>query len=64
MHQAHGYLRDQLPVPVINPGPLTYKLAETMLALGLTQSRQAYPRPHVERRAMIRAMARAAAETV
>lgn len=61
MHQAHAYLRDNLPVPVINPGPLTYKLAETMLALGLSQSRVAYPRPHVEKREMIRAMARAAA---
>lgn len=64
MHQAHAYLREQLPVPVINPGPLTYKLAEAMLALGLTQSRRAYPRPHVEKREMIRAMARAAAESV
>jgi allantoin racemase len=66
MHQAHAYLADKLPVPVINPGPLTYKLAETMLSLGLTHSRHAYPRPNVEKRAMIEAMAQAAAasETV
>lgn len=63
MHQAHGYLSENLPVPVINPGPLSYKLAETMLSLRLTQSRRAYPRPNVEKRAMIDAMARAAAET-
>ena len=63
MHQAHGYLSESLPVPVINPGPLTYKLAETMLALGLTQSRHAYRRPDVEKREMIHAMAKAAAES-
>jgi allantoin racemase len=63
MHQSHAYLTENLPVPVINPGPLTYKLAETMLSLGLTQSRKAYPNPHVEKVAMIKAMALAAAET-
>ena len=34
MHQAHGYLVERLPVPVINPGPLTYKLAEAVLGAG------------------------------
>ncbi|HZO76759.1 MAG TPA: aspartate/glutamate racemase family protein [Solirubrobacteraceae bacterium] len=63
MHQAHAYLAENLPVPVINPGPLTYKLAETMLSLGLSQSRQAYPQPNVEKRAMIQAMAQAAADS-
>jgi Asp/Glu/hydantoin racemase len=63
MHQAHAYLAENLPVPVINPGPLTYKLAETMLSLRLTQSRHAYPRPNVEKRGMIEAMARAAADS-
>ena len=43
MHQAHGYLAAHLDVPVINPGPLSYKLAEAMLCLGLTHSRRAYP---------------------
>ncbi len=45
MHQAHGYLAARLPVPVINPGPLTYKLAEAALALGLKHSRKAFPNP-------------------
>jgi allantoin racemase len=63
MHQSHAYLSENLPVPVINPGPLTYKLAETMLSLGLTQSRHAYPRPNVEKRTMIEAMAQAAADS-
>lgn len=46
MHEAHAYLADRLPVPVINPGPLTYKLAETALGLGLSHSAKAYPPPH------------------
>ena len=29
MHQAHAYLAERLPVPVINPGPLSYKIAES-----------------------------------
>ena len=56
MHQSHAHLVENLPVPVINPGPLTYKLAETMLGLGLTQSRSAYPNPHVRKDAMVHAM--------
>ena len=56
MHQAHGYLRDRLPVPVINPGPLTYKIAEAFLALGLSHSRAAYPRPVAVRAQLIKAM--------
>ena len=47
MHQAHAHLAANLPVPVINPGPLTYKLAEAVLSLGLTHSRKAYPKPNV-----------------
>lgn len=62
MHQAHGYLSENLPVPIINPGPLTYKLAETMLSLGLSHSRRAYPQPNVPKRAMITAMAQAASD--
>jgi allantoin racemase len=61
MHQAHGHLVENLPVPVINPGPLTYKLAETLLGLRLTQSRKAYPRPIVPKHEMTRAMMDAAA---
>lgn len=47
MHQSHAWLAERLPVPIINPGPLTYKLAEMALALGLTHSRAAYPKPNV-----------------
>jgi allantoin racemase len=62
MHQAHAHLTENLPVPVINPGPLTYKMAEALLGLGLTQSRTAYPRPHVELLGVVQAMVAAGAE--
>ena len=61
MHQAVPYLRENLPVPVINPGPLTYKLAEMLLGLGLTQSRKAYRKPEVDKSGMLAAMMAAAA---
>jgi allantoin racemase len=63
MHQAVPYLQEELPVPVINPGPLTYKLAEFMLGLGLSQSRKAYPSPNVPKPEMLAAMMEAAAVT-
>ena len=62
MHQAGEWLAANLPVPVVNPGPLTYKMVETMLSLGHTHSRTAHPRPQVEKPGMIHAMLRAAAE--
>jgi len=60
MHQAHAHLQSRLPVPVINPGPLSYKIAESMLALGHTHSRTAYPRPMHPRLDMLTAMMDAA----
>ncbi len=62
MHQAHRYLQERLPVPVLNPGPLSYLTADIMLSLGLSHSRQAYPEPLVPKQAMISAMLTAAAE--
>lgn len=47
MHQSHGYLRDVLPVPVINPGQISYKLCEVFLELGLTHSKRAFPTPEM-----------------
>ena len=61
MHQAHHYLTEQLSVPIVNPGPLSYKLIESFLALGLTQSRRAYPGPLVSKSEMIHGMLKAAA---
>ena len=60
MHQAHAYLSEHLDVPVINPGPLSFKLAETMLDLGLSQSRRAYPKSPRPKDEMIVAMLDAA----
>jgi allantoin racemase len=60
MHEAHGYLAERLPVPVINPGPLTYKLAEAVLGLGLTHSKRAYPASPAPQDATIHAMLDAA----
>jgi allantoin racemase len=48
---------------VVNPGPLTYKLAEAMLSLGLSHSRRAYRRPDVPKPEMVRTMIAAAAST-
>ena len=60
MHQAHEFLSTSLDVPVINPGPLTYKLVEAMLGLGLSHSRATYPTSPVPRTAIIAAMMAAA----
>lgn len=62
MHQAHSYLAARLDVPIVNPGPLSYKLVEALLTLRLSHSRVAYPQPGVAKPAMIKAMLAAAAE--
>lgn len=56
MHQAVGYLNENLPVPVIDPGPLTYKMAELLLGMGLSHSRKAYTQPHLLKSATLHAM--------
>lgn len=61
MHEAHDYLAARLPVPVINPGPLSYKVAEMMLALGLSHSTEAYRSPAVPKADIYKAMMTAAA---
>lgn len=61
MHQAASYLAVHLPVPVVNPGPLSYKLIETFLALGLTHGRAAYPAPVENRLDMLHDMMKAGA---
>jgi allantoin racemase len=47
MHQSHAYLSDVLPVPVINPGQVAYKLCEVFLELGLSHSKTAFPSPEM-----------------
>lgn len=60
MHDIHGWLAPRLPVPLINPGPLTYSLAESAVRQGLKHSRQRYPRGNHDA-ALIRRIASAGA---
>ena len=60
MHQAHAWLAERLPVPVINPGPLSYQIALAMLSAGLSHSRVGYPRPMHPRLEMFEMMLNAA----
>ena len=62
MHQSHSYLSKKLNVPIINPGPLTYKKIELLLDTELTHSRKTYPISPVPRDQMIKAMLDAAAQ--
>ncbi|NNL18470.1 MAG: hydrogenase expression protein HupH [Boseongicola sp.] len=62
MHQSHAYLAERLPIPVINPGPLSYKIAETLLGVGLSHSRAAYPSSPAPKREMIHSMLDAASK--
>jgi allantoin racemase len=45
MHQAGDYMSAHLPAPVINPGPVAIKLTESLVELGLTHSKVAFPSP-------------------
>lgn len=45
MHQSHAHLARVLPVPVINPGVVSYKAAEALVQLGLAQSKAHYHQP-------------------
>jgi allantoin racemase len=53
MHQSHAYLQKVLPVPVVNPGLIAYKLCEVFLETGLTHSKRAFPTPEMPNDAMI-----------
>jgi allantoin racemase len=45
MHQSHAWLSERLEVPLLNPGLVAFKLCETLLDLGLSHSKRAYPSP-------------------
>jgi allantoin racemase len=47
MHQSHKYLAERLPVPVINPGVVSYKMTELLVQTGLMQSKKAYLQPEL-----------------
>lgn len=61
MHESHAWLSERVGVPVINPGPLTYKLASVALDLKLSHSKATYPTPLVPKHDMIRAIGTAGA---
>ena len=61
MHEAHQWLAERVGVPVINPGPLTYKLATIALDLNLTHSKETWPAPLEPKHDMIRAIGAAGA---
>ncbi len=54
MHQSAAYLGEKLPIPVLNPGVVAYKMLETFIDLGLTHSKKAFPTPEVPKDAEIR----------
>ncbi len=43
MHDVHGWLAPRLPVPLINPGPLTYSLAQSAIRQRLCHGEGSYP---------------------
>ena len=45
MHQSHAHLTERLEVPILNPGVIAYKAAETLVLLGLSHSKAAFPSP-------------------
>jgi allantoin racemase len=45
MHQAGDYMNAHLPAPVVNPGPVAIKLTESLVELGLSHSKVAFPSP-------------------
>jgi allantoin racemase len=47
MHQIGDYLASRLSVPVINPGPAAVKMTESLLQMGLSHSKVAFPEPLV-----------------
>ncbi|MFQ5761660.1 MAG: aspartate/glutamate racemase family protein, partial [Candidatus Bathyarchaeia archaeon] len=59
MHQSAKYLQERLPVPVLNPGLVAYKVAEMLVELGLSHSKHAYPTPTTLKDEMVLAMAAA-----
>lgn len=56
MHQSQQYLAQRLPVPVLNPGLVAYKIAEVLLELNLSHSKVAYPPPQKPKDEMVFAM--------
>lgn len=56
MHRATRAVAAAIPVPVVDPRAFALKLAESLLALGVTHSRRAYPEPMVRKDHVLRAL--------
>jgi len=61
MHDSHAYLCAHLPVPVINPGPLSYALAQAAIRLRSVHSPRSYPPQPAPPAALLRAVVDAGA---
>lgn len=62
MHEAHAFLAERLPVPILNPGPMSYRFAQAAIRLNLSPSGIAYPAPRSFSPGPVRAMGDAAAQ--
>lgn len=62
MHQARDFLAENLSVPVLSPGPLSYGMAQLLITQKLSHSRMAYPNPVGRSDVYIHAMLDAAVE--
>jgi allantoin racemase len=60
LFQAHSYLAERLPVPVINPGAIAYRTIELILDMGLRHSSAAYVQPQVVERELVHRMVESA----
>ncbi len=54
MHQSAAFLDAEMPIPVLNPGQVAYKMLETQIELGLRHSKKAFPAPEVPKHGEIR----------
>ncbi|MRJ75794.1 hydrogenase expression protein HupH [Aeromicrobium sp. SMF47] len=45
MHESASLAQPNSPIPLIDPGPLALRVAETVVDLGLTHSKRAWPSP-------------------
>jgi len=48
MLETADFLREKLGVPVIDPSVAALRTCETLIKMGLSQSKLAYPRPNLE----------------
>jgi allantoin racemase len=57
MYGAARHLRARLETPVVNPGPVAVKIAETLVQLGLSHSKLAFPPPALVQDEKLRSLA-------